>query len=133
METVTNLDTLFTYEVRGDVILASWKDELSAESQAFLDSVKHLIRFGHERSIKKILIDSGTPAGGVLTEEVMLLMQNSFGEVAIEKMALLESSDFHWDNNLYQFLQYLKVMLQLSYQVRLFNNKTAALEWLGAI
>ncbi|MBK0402736.1 hypothetical protein I5M27_07045 [Adhaeribacter sp. BT258] len=133
METLLNPATMFTYEVRGDVILASWNDNLSAESKAFLDSIKHLIQFASERNLKKICIDSGKPAGGVLTEDVMHLLQTSIVKIEVDKIALLESCDFHWDNNLYQFLQYLKTYLQLGFQIRLFTNKKGALEWLGAI
>jgi hypothetical protein len=132
VETLLNPATMFTYEVRGDVILASWDDNLSAESEAFFDSIKHLIQFAAERNLKKICIDSGKPAGGILTEDVMLLVQKSIVKIEVDKIALLESCDFHWDNNLFQFLQYLKTYLQLYFEVRLFNNKSVALEWLGA-
>ncbi|MFC5272294.1 hypothetical protein [Adhaeribacter terreus] len=133
METLLNPATLFTYKVRGEVILASWHNDLRAESVEFFDSIKHLIQFATEHNLKKIFIDSGKPAGGILTEDVMLLVQKSIVKIEVDKIALLESSDFHWDNNLFQFLQYLKSYLQLYFEVRLFNSKDAALQWLGAI
>jgi len=131
METLINPAKMYTYQLKSDIILASWAYELSVESMEFLNSVKELFQFAKELNLKKILIDSGTPAGGVLTEDVMLLIQESIVNVAAEKIALLETSDFHWDNNLLQFFKYLKNFLQLSYEVRLFSNKQKALDWLS--
>ncbi len=132
MKTVFAPDTLYKFEVKGDVIVTCWHESLSAESNEFRDSIKNLFRFAAERKLKKVLLDSGTPAGGTLTEELMLLVQNAILKIDLEKIAILESCDFHWDNNLLQFLKYLNTFLQLDLDIKLFNSKTLALVWLGA-
>jgi hypothetical protein len=110
--------------------MASWSDDLSSESEAFFNSINYLFKVAADNKVKKVFIDCGVPAGGTLTEGVINFVEASITGLELEKIAVLESIDYHWDNNLMQLLQYLKQALNLSFQAKLFTLKKQALEWL---
>ena len=131
MNTLNYETALFNFEIRNRVLLASWSDDLSSESEQFRDSIAQLFHLAALEKIEHVFLDSGTPRGGTLTEAVINQVQNSIGKIAVKKIALLESVDFHWDNNLIQFFKYLKTSQNLTFEFKTFYTKSLALEWLS--
>ena len=119
------------FEIKHDLLLASWPDYVLAESAEFYDSILLLFRQIKEKKIKKLFLDSGTPEGGTLTEEVIAFVeQEVFLYCPLQKVALLESADFHWDNNMVQFINYLILSRGLEVQFQMFLTREAAIKWL---
>jgi hypothetical protein len=119
------------FEIKHDLLLASWPSSVQSGSAEFYDSVLVLFRLIREKKIKKLFLDSGTPAGGILTEEVIAFVeQEVFHSCPLQKVALLESIDYHWDNNMVQFINYIKSTLALDVQFQVFLSKEAAINWL---
>jgi hypothetical protein len=121
----------FNFEVRNKVLLASWHNSLNLESELFRDSVSKLFSLAATENIEHFFIDSGTPRGEPLPVEVISDVQNAIGKLGVRKIALLESVNFHWDNNLIQFLKYLKTSQNLTFEFKTFYARSLALEWLS--
>lgn len=123
--------TYYNFEISEDVLLASWPSYVKSESPEFFDSVLDLFRLIREKDIKHLLVDSGTPAGGGLTEEVIHYIEAEvFQCCPLQKVALLESVDFLWDNNMVQLINYLITAMNLDVQFRMFHSKEIAVNWL---
>jgi hypothetical protein len=119
------------FDIKHDLLLASWPDYVEAESAGFYDSILLLFRLIKENKIKKLLLDSGTPDGGILTEEVIAFVEQEVClDCPLQKVALLESSDYHWDNNMVQFINYLILSRGLEVQFQMFLTREAAIKWL---
>ncbi|HSI89683.1 MAG TPA: hypothetical protein VK927_01140 [Adhaeribacter sp.] len=133
METLTVASQVFDFQIKNHVLFAGWSNSVSVESPQFMESIKHLFYVAAEYNITRILIDSGTPSGGALTEDLVNLVQKYLPTVQPERIALLESPDFHWDNNLFQVLKYLKTALNMSFEIRSFSTRSLAQEWLYSL
>jgi hypothetical protein len=120
----------YLFNLTGDVLVTRWDDNLSVLTPEFLESVKKLVGLLTEKSIPKLLIDSGIPEGGVLTEEVITYLIENAAQTQVRYIAILESVDFHWDNNMGQLFNYLQSIVPFSFEVRFFRNSTEALDWL---
>ncbi|MGV3639339.1 MAG: hypothetical protein ACO1NZ_02395 [Adhaeribacter sp.] len=84
-----------------------------------------------EQKLSRLLLDSGTPDGGTLTEELIACMKQELSQdCCLKKVALLESVDYHWDNNIMQVFNYLKMTLGLDVQLRMFSTRDMAMNWL---
>lgn len=130
METVNPAIQSCKFEVDGNLVLASWSDELPAESEEFLETVKCLLELIISQNKTRLFLDSGTPAGGSLTEEVVGTVLKMAPSLKLEKIALLESRDFLWDNNLQQVAAFIKETYSLPYEFRIFNARDKAFHWL---
>jgi hypothetical protein len=121
----------YHFEIKNDLLQASWPLHVRSKSPEFYDSLLTLFRLIREKEVKKLFLDSGTPDGGVLTEKVIAFVeQQVFLFCPLEKVALLESVDYHWDNNIAQFINYLILTLELDVQFRMFVCKEEAIGWL---
>jgi hypothetical protein len=119
------------FDIQHDLLVASWPSYVGSESAEFYDSILLLFRLIREKNIKKLLLDSGTPTGGTLTEEVITFIeQEVFHCCPMQKVALMESVDYHWDNNMVQVINYLKMTLELNLEFRMFLSREAAINWL---
>ncbi|QHL87350.1 hypothetical protein GU926_07845 [Nibribacter ruber] len=85
-----------------------------------------------EKNIEDVILDSGQPKGGTVSESVMNFGIKIAPHTALKRIALLESPDFHWDNNLLQIFAYLQTTFSLPLESRLFPSKSDALAWLSA-
>lgn len=89
------------------------------------------MRLIKEKEIKKVFLDSCNPEEGTFTvEAIAFIEQQLFPCCPLEKVALLESTDFHWDNNILQLINYLIMTLELDVQFRMFTYKEEAIAWL---
>jgi hypothetical protein len=122
----------YCFAMDNGLLQASWSDELRSESEEFYASVQHLLALITQQQVTRLLLDSGKPDGGILTEEVTSYILKHTPFTKLEKVALLESQDFHWDNNIIQLASYLKQSTLVSFEFRTFSIKTNALEWLAA-
>jgi hypothetical protein len=123
--------TPFQFEIKNDLLLAAWPLQVRSESPEFYDSLLLLLRLIKEKEIKKLLLDSGSPDGGTLTEDgIAFVEQQVYLFCPLQKVALLESIDYHWDNNIAQLINYLIMTLELDVQFRMFASKEEAIEWL---
>lgn len=114
------------------MLLASWPHHVRSESPEFLRSLQVLFGLIREKEMTRLLVDSGTPDGGTLTEEVIACMKQEVCRFCpLKKVALLESVDYHWDNNIMQVFNYLKLTLGLEVQIRMFSSRDMALNWLN--
>jgi hypothetical protein len=121
----------YHFKIINDLLLASWPFHIRSESPEFYDSILVLFRLIKEKQVKKLLLDSGIPDGGTLTEEVIAFVKHEvFLLCPLQKVALLESVDYHWDNNMIQFINYLRLTLALDVQFSTFASKEAAIAWL---
>jgi hypothetical protein len=69
------------------------------------------------------------PAGGVLTEEIINYFIQHIPNTPLENIAILESPDYLWDNNLYQVIMLLISIYRLPIAVKLVKSQAAGQEW----
>ncbi|WP_347157398.1 hypothetical protein [Pontibacter chitinilyticus] len=118
-----------TYEVAQNVFTVKWSDALSVESPLFYQTIISLFAIIQERKVRNLIIDSGIPAGGVLTEEVINYFIQHIPYTTLRNIALLESPDFLWDNNLYQVLSLLITSYHLPIAIEMVKSPEAGREW----
>ncbi|RIJ37448.1 hypothetical protein [Pontibacter oryzae] len=113
-----------------NLLSAKWSDDLSVESLEFFQTVVSLFDTVQKKQVPNLLIDSGIPAGGVLSEELIDYFIHNIPNTPLKKIALLESPDYLWDNNLYQVILLLVTTYQLPIEVKLLKSPGAVREWL---
>lgn len=121
------------YQPTLNILAVKWPDELRVESPEFLETIITLFAIIHDRKVAHLIIDSGIPAGGVLTEQVINYMIQNIPNIPLKKIALLESTDYHWDNNLYQLLTLIISTHQLPVAVELVKSRAAARQWFSPL
>ncbi|MBC5994892.1 hypothetical protein [Pontibacter cellulosilyticus] len=117
------------YDKAHDILCVNWSDELSVESYEFFQTVVYLFTFIQKKQVTNLMIDSGIPAGGVLTEEIIEYFIQSIPNTPLKNIALLESPDYLWDGNLYQVIKLLVTTYQLPIAVKLMKNRVACYKW----
>ena len=117
------------YEGARNILSVKWSDELSVESPRFFQSIVSLFAVIQERKVTNLLIDSGIPAGGVLTEEIIEYFIQHIPNTPLKKIAILESTDYLWDNNLYQVINLLITTYQLPIGLKLVKSRASGQEW----
>ena len=117
------------YEADQDILYVKWADDLSVESAMFLQTIISLFTTIHKNKISNLIIDSGIPSGGVLTEEFIHYCIQQIPSIPLKKIALLESPDYHWDNNLYQIIKLLITNHHLPIAVKIAKSRSAAQDW----
>lgn len=131
MNSPTATAATYHYEIGNGLLAASWPHHVRSTSPEFLESVKILFNLVGEHKLSRLLLDSGTPDGGTLTEELIACMKQELSQdCSLKKVALLESVDYHWDNNIMQVFSYLKMTLGLDVQIRMFSSRDMAMNWL---
>ncbi|WP_139307904.1 hypothetical protein [Pontibacter flavimaris] len=115
-------------EAKG-ILQVSWSDDLSVESDRFLQTVVYLFTTIQQQKVSHLIIDSGLPAGGVLTEEVIQSFIHHIPHTPLKHIAILESPDYLWDNNLLQVISLLITTYRLPIAIELVKDRTAAREW----
>lgn len=113
-----------------NLLSAKWSDELSVESFDFFQTIVSLFATVQEKQVPNLFIDSGIPAGGVLTEELIDYFIHNIPNTPLRKIAILESPDYLWDNNLYQVILLLVSTYHLPIEVKLLKTPGAVREWL---
>jgi hypothetical protein len=126
-ESKEDLMTL-VYEADANILSVKWSDELSVESARFFQTIVSLFATIQEKKVANIIIDSGIPAGGVLTEEVINYFIQNIPGTPLRNIAILESPDYLWDDNLYQVMKLLITSYQLPIAVKLVKSRAEALE-----
>lgn len=120
----------FHLEIKDDLLIASWPLPFRSTSE-FSDSLLKLLRLIKEKEIRKLFLGTCNPNEGILTEEVIVFLeQQLFHRCPLQKVALLESTDFHWDNNIVQLINYLVLTFELDLQFRMFAYEEEAVAWL---
>lgn len=120
------------YESTPNILSVKWADELSVESARFLQTIVSLFAFIQEKKVTNLIVDSSIPAGGVLTEEVIQYFIRHIPDTPLKNIAILESPDYLWDNNLYQVIKLLITNYRLPVAVELVKSKAAAREFFSA-
>lgn len=126
-------DMQLTFNAADNILAVKWRDELSVESALFSETIVALFNTIKEKQISKLIIDSGKPAGGVLTDGVINYFIQNIPGTTIRYVALLESTDYLWDQNLLQVLNLLIDTHQIPVSVNLVQNKANAEEWLSEV
>ena len=119
------------YEPAHNIVTVRWSDDLSVESARFFQTIVTLFSTIQEREVTNLMIDSGIPAGGVLTEEIIDYFIQHIHTTPLRHIAILESPDYLWDNNLYQVINMLVTTYQLPIALKLVKNHAAGQEWLS--
>lgn len=114
------------HEASHNIMSVKWANELSVESSAFFQTIITLFTLIKDKKATHLIVDSGLPAGGALTEEVIHYIIHHIPNIPLKKIAILESPDFHWDNNLYQLIKLLITNYQLPIIVNIVKNRAAA-------
>ncbi|WP_162427920.1 hypothetical protein [Pontibacter pudoricolor] len=117
------------YDEARNTLSVKWSDELSVESAQFFDTIIKLFATIRQKQVANLIIDSGIPAGGLLTEEIIDYFIQQIPDTPLKNIAILESPDYLWDNNLYQVIVLLIVTYELPITVKMVKNRSAALEW----
>ncbi|WP_266203415.1 hypothetical protein [Pontibacter kalidii] len=117
------------YDEAKGILHVSWSDDLSVESARFLQTVVYLFTTIQEQKVSHLIIDSGLPAGGVLTEEVIQCFIHHIPHTTLRKIALLDSPDYLWDYNLLQVISLLVANYKLPIEVKLVSSHAAGLRW----
>ncbi|GAA4435098.1 hypothetical protein GCM10023188_26800 [Pontibacter saemangeumensis] len=117
------------YEGARNILSVKWSDELSVESSRFFQTIVSLFAVIQERKVTNLMIDSGIPAGGVLTEEIIEYFIQHIPHTPLKNIAILESPDYLWDNNLYQVISLLITSYQLPIGLKLVKSRASGQEW----
>jgi hypothetical protein len=117
------------YDDAQSILSVKWPDELSVGSAAFFQTVIALFATIREKQVANLMIDSGIPAGGILTEEIIDFFIRNIPNTPLKNIAILESPDYLWDNNLYQVITLLVTTFQLPIAVTLVKSRASGLEW----
>ncbi|MBF9255498.1 hypothetical protein I2I11_19525 [Pontibacter sp. 172403-2] len=119
------------YEAAPNILSVKWSDDLSVESPQFFQTIISLFAAIRESQVTNLIIDSGIPAGGVLTEEVISYFIQHIPDTPLKNIVILESPDYLWDNNLYLLIKLLITGYHLPIAVKLVKSRAAGLEWLS--
>jgi hypothetical protein len=119
------------YEDSQNILSVKWSDDLSVESPCFFQTIVSLFAFIQEKKVRSLMIDSGIPAGGVLTEEIIDYFIQHIPATPLKNIAILESPDYLWDNNLYQVINLLITTYRLSIALKLVKSRDAGQKWLS--
>ncbi|MER2997247.1 hypothetical protein [Pontibacter populi] len=117
------------YDDVRNILSVKWSDELSVESAQFFDTIVTLFATIREKQVTNLVVDSGIPAGGLLTGEIIEYFIQQIPNTPLKNIAILESPDYLWDNNLYQVILLLITTYELPIAVKLVKNCSVALEW----
>jgi hypothetical protein len=119
-----------SYDSAQSLISVKWSNELSVESPEFLQTIIALFDTINREQVTNLIVDSGIPAGGTLTEDIIAFFIHNIPNTTLKHIILLESPDYLWDDNLYQVIKLLVDTYKLPIKVELLKNQTAALKWL---
>lgn len=117
------------YEAMPNILSVKWSDELSVESDLFFQTIVTLFASIHENQVANLIVASGRPSGGVLTEEIINYFIHNIPDTPLKSIAILESPDYLWDSNLYQVIKLLIASYNLSIEVEIVKNEFAARKW----
>lgn len=117
------------YDDVRNILSVKWSDELSVESTQFFDTIITLFATIKDKQVANLMVDSGIPAGGLLTGEIIEYFIQQIPNTPLKNIAILESPDFLWDNNLYQVILLLVTTYELPIAVKMVKNCSVALEW----
>lgn len=132
MNSPTVAAATYHFEISNGLLAARWPHHVRSTSPEFLQSVKVLFKLVREKNLSRLFLDSGTPDGGTLTEELIACMKQEVSlDCPLKKLALLESVDYHWDNNIMQVFNYLKMTLGLEVEIQMFSSSDMAINWLN--
>lgn len=120
------------YESTSGILSVKWSDGLSVESDQFFQTVVSLFATIQEKQVANLLVESGVPAGGVLTEGIINYLIQRIPGIPLQKIAILESPDYLWDNNLYQVIKMLITSYQLPIRVKLVKSSEIARDWFSS-
>ena len=121
------------YEATPNILSVRWSDDLSVESARFLQTIVSLFATIREKQVANLIVESGIPAGGVLTEDIINYFIQNIPGTPLKRIAILESSDYLWDSNLYQVIKMLITSYNLPIGVELLKNKPDARKWFSSI
>lgn len=117
------------YEAVPNILSVRWSDELSVESARFFQTIVTLFTAIHEKQVANLMVASGKPAGGVLTEDIIHHIVRNIPDTPLQRIAILESSDYLWDANLYQVIKLLIVNHHLPIAIEVVKDEAAARKW----
>ncbi|MCP2042745.1 hypothetical protein [Pontibacter sp. HSC-36F09] len=117
------------YEAASNTLSVKWSDDLSVESEQFYESIVALFATIREKQVANLIVASGSPSGGVLTEDIITHFIHNIPDTPLQRIALLESPDYLWDSNLYQVIKLLIVSHHLPIAVEVAEDETAARKW----
>jgi hypothetical protein len=117
------------YEAAPNILSVSWSDDLSVESDRFFQTIVALFAAIQDKQVANLIIASGVPAGGVLTEDIINYFIQNIPGTPLKNIAILESPDYLWDSNLYQVIKLLITSYNLPIDIELVKSKAAARRW----
>lgn len=117
------------YEAVPNILSVRWADELSVESARFFQTIVTLFTVIQEKQAANLIISSGKPSGGVLTEDIINHFILNIPHTPLKRIAMLESPDYLWDSNLYQVINLLIVNYQLPIEIEVVKDESAARKW----
>jgi hypothetical protein len=117
------------YEAAPNILSVSWSDDLSVESDRFFQTIVALFAAIQDKQVANLIIASGVPAGGVLTEDIINYFIHNIPGTPLKNIAILESPDYLWDSNLYQVIKLLITSYNLPIAIELLKSKSAARKW----
>ncbi|WP_161889912.1 hypothetical protein [Pontibacter russatus] len=121
------------YEAATSTLSVGWSDDLSVESPLFFETIVSLFATIHEKRVTNLLVSSGIPSGGVLTEEVINYFIRQIPDTPLKHIAILESPDYLWDDNLYKVITLLVSTFQLPISVKLAASRAVGKEWIASL
>ncbi|SIT90126.1 hypothetical protein [Pontibacter indicus] len=130
-----NADNMMVTEFQesSSTLSVRWSDELSVESNQFQETIVALFSEIVEKNVRNLIVSSGTPAGGILTEEVISHFIQHIPDTPLRNIAILESADYLWDYNLLQVIKLLISNYKLPIAVELMKGSAAANKWFASI
>lgn len=121
------------YDENTGILSVKWSDELSVESSQFQETMISLFSTIVQKNVINLIVDSGTPSGGVLTEDVISHFVQHIPHTPLQHIAILESTDYLWDYNLLQVIKLLVANYDLPIAVELVKGSAAASKWFASM
>jgi hypothetical protein len=117
------------YDAAPSTLSVKWTDDLSVESIQFFRSIVALFSTIHEKQVANLIVASGIPAGGGLTEDIINHFIQNIPGTPLKRIAILESPDYLWDSNLYQVIKLLITNYKLPIAIEVLGSESAAKKW----
>ena len=123
---------MYSFEQNNGCLLANWNGGIRMDSEEFTQSLTALLPLLVEKEITCLLLSADIPLEGALNLESLDLLEKFSPDMKLQKIALLESQNFLWDNNVLQTFALIKELAGLPTLIEAHPTKQNALAWFKA-
>ncbi|WP_026463673.1 hypothetical protein [Adhaeribacter aquaticus] len=132
MKRASNQDgsRLINLEINETLLLASCQSLTNNEPINTKAAIIPLLEALGNKEIELLLLDLQIPLQDGIPEEVLIHTSEILPQSNLRKIAIIESTDYYWDQNILQTILLLKANFNLPLKAQLFETRETALDWL---